>query len=101
GIRHFHVTGVQTCALPIWVRRSSRPTRSQARSARRCACWGATVAEPSTGTADSDRIVTPGADEIERAAEAALRPKRLDDFVGQRSEERRVGNERMQRRERR
>src|SRR5690606_40327485 len=27
GIRDFHVTGVQTCALPIWLRRcpSSRP----------------------------------------------------------------------------
>ncbi|UER55755.1 Holliday junction branch migration DNA helicase RuvB [Kineosporiaceae bacterium SCSIO 59966] len=32
----------------------------------------------------SDRVVTPGADDAERAAEAALRPKRLADFVGQR-----------------
>ncbi|GAA1736826.1 Holliday junction branch migration DNA helicase RuvB [Isoptericola hypogeus] len=30
-----------------------------------------------------ERLVTAGADEIERAAEAALRPKRLDEFVGQ------------------
>ncbi|WP_402465146.1 Holliday junction branch migration DNA helicase RuvB [Isoptericola aurantiacus] len=29
------------------------------------------------------RLVGAGADEVERAAEAALRPKRLDDFVGQ------------------
>src|SRR5690606_18194937 len=58
-------------------------TRSRARSARPCACWEGTVAEPSTETAGSGRVVTPGADEIERAAEAALRPKRLDDFVGQ------------------
>lgn len=29
------------------------------------------------------RVVTPGADAIERAAEAALRPRRLEDFVGQ------------------
>src|SRR5690606_41009206 len=28
GIRDFHVTGVQTCALPIW----SRPVRPSARS---------------------------------------------------------------------
>src|SRR5690349_24661392 len=29
GIRDLYVTGVQTCALPIWARRpSSRPTRS-------------------------------------------------------------------------
>jgi len=31
----------------------------------------------------SSRIVGSGADEMERAAEAALRPKRLDEFVGQ------------------
>jgi holliday junction DNA helicase RuvB len=38
-----------------------------------------------TGTESSgSRIVAPSADEIERAAEAALRPKKLDDFVGQR-----------------
>lgn len=30
-----------------------------------------------------DRFVAPGADATERAAEAALRPKRLEDFVGQ------------------
>src|SRR5690606_39811612 len=36
GIRAFHVTGVQTCALPIWVvERSGGPTgRHRARSAR-------------------------------------------------------------------
>ena len=28
--------------------------------------------------------MTGGADDVERAAEAALRPKRLEDFVGQR-----------------
>lgn len=31
----------------------------------------------------SDRFVGPEADEIERAAEGALRPRRLEDFVGQ------------------
>ena len=31
----------------------------------------------------SERIVTPAADELERAAEAALRPRRLEEFVGQ------------------
>lgn len=30
-----------------------------------------------------DRIVTEGADDVERAAEAALRPKHLKDFIGQ------------------
>jgi Holliday junction DNA helicase RuvB len=29
------------------------------------------------------RVVTPGADDAERAAESALRPRRLDEFVGQ------------------
>ncbi|MGK2348248.1 Holliday junction branch migration DNA helicase RuvB [Actinomyces sp. W5033] len=33
--------------------------------------------------AERDRFVSGGADETERAAEAALRPKRLEDFVGQ------------------
>ncbi|ACZ30691.1 Holliday junction DNA helicase RuvB [Xylanimonas cellulosilytica DSM 15894] len=32
----------------------------------------------------SERLVAGGADDVERAAEAALRPKRLDEFVGQR-----------------
>ena len=31
----------------------------------------------------ADSLVRPGADELERAAEAALRPRRLDEFVGQ------------------
>ncbi len=31
----------------------------------------------------SERIVTTSADDVERAAEAALRPKRLEEFVGQ------------------
>jgi Holliday junction DNA helicase RuvB len=31
----------------------------------------------------TERIVSTGADELERAAEAALRPKKLNDFVGQ------------------
>ena len=31
----------------------------------------------------SDRFVGPEADEIERAAEGALRPRHLEDFVGQ------------------
>ncbi|MFC4556580.1 Holliday junction branch migration DNA helicase RuvB [Georgenia faecalis] len=30
-----------------------------------------------------DEVLTAGADEVERAAEAALRPRRLEDFVGQ------------------
>ena len=33
----------------------------------------------------TERLVDPGADELERAAEAALRPRRLEEFVGQRT----------------
>jgi Holliday junction DNA helicase RuvB len=32
----------------------------------------------------TERLVQPGADDLERAAEAALRPRRLEEFVGQR-----------------
>ena len=32
----------------------------------------------------TERVVRPGADDVERAAEAALRPRSLDEFVGQR-----------------
>lgn len=32
----------------------------------------------------TERIVSPGAEDLERAAEAALRPRRLSEFVGQR-----------------
>ena len=39
-------------------------------------CWAAAVAD--------DRMVAPEAEEVERAAEAALRPRRLAEFVGQR-----------------
>ncbi|GMA25868.1 hypothetical protein GCM10025864_36270 [Luteimicrobium album] len=31
----------------------------------------------------TERLVTASADDVERAAEAALRPRRLDEFVGQ------------------
>ncbi|WNB87345.1 Holliday junction branch migration DNA helicase RuvB [Cellulomonas sp. ATA003] len=32
----------------------------------------------------TERLVQPGADDVERAAEAALRPRRLEEFIGQR-----------------
>jgi holliday junction DNA helicase RuvB len=40
------------------------------------------VAEDSGLT--TERLVQPGTDDVERAAEAALRPRRLEEFVGQR-----------------
>ena len=35
------------------------------------------------GGHEDDRLVDTAADDVERAAEAALRPKRLSEFVGQ------------------
>jgi len=39
--------------------------------------------EPEVEDWSVERMVQPGADEIERAAESALRPRRLEEFVGQ------------------
>ena len=36
------------------------------------------------GPVTTERLVRPGSDDVERAAEAALRPRRFDEFVGQR-----------------
>lgn len=47
----------------------------------RCAAWAVVVSEEEFAT---ERIVAPGADDAERAAEAALRPRRLAEFIGQR-----------------
>lgn len=41
------------------------------------------MADPFDDGANQARIVAPDASEVERAAEAALRPKRLSEFVGQ------------------
>ena len=42
------------------------------------------MAEDRSGDVDAMRIVAPDAGDLERAAEAALRPRRLSEFVGQR-----------------
>src|SRR5690625_7859437 len=47
---------------------------------RRCKSLAVIVSEE-----DLDRIVVAESDEIERAAEAALRPKTLDEVVGQKT----------------
>src|SRR5690606_40777583 len=78
-IRDFHVTGVQTCALPIL------PGRPIAGSCRRSHCVG-----------ERRRLVS-GPDGIRPAgARQPLHPRRrplAEDAVGNRSEERRVGKE--------
>ena len=40
--------------------------------------------ELTTERLPAESLVHSGADDLERAAEAALRPRRLDEFVGQR-----------------
>src|SRR5690606_21340499 len=70
-------------------RRATGPSRrrtSRACCARRSGASEARVAEPQdTEDVTSERLVEPGADDLERAAEAALRPRRLEEFVGQRT----------------
>src|SRR5690606_40505595 len=78
GIRDFHVTGVQTCALPISPRVSRRAARRGLADARRESPADPRVQAPPRGSARSG-----GA----RVAEA-LATKR-----SARSEERRVGKE--------
>lgn len=52
----------------------------------RCARSAAAVADEELVTErfDAESLVRSAADDVERAAEAALRPRRLDEFVGQR-----------------
>src|SRR5690606_29643519 len=71
-------TGATRSSRPSWGWAGTprrRRTPSARCSAGRCACWAAPVAD--------DRIVAAEAEEAERAAEAALRPRRLAEFVGQ------------------
>jgi len=53
-------------------------------SAGRCGRSAGTVADEDRDEVTTERIVAPGAEDLERAAEAALRPRRLSEFVGQR-----------------
>src|SRR5690606_39772648 len=79
GIRDFHVTGVQTCALPIlaaWLARGSASTHSRTRrgSVGNASC----VEECRSGSPSARRL------------QASL-------LIAPRSEERRVGKERRSR----
>src|SRR5690606_40478124 len=85
GIRDFHVTGVQTCALPI----SATGTRPATRT--RCAGAARVRARPCRRPLQAPAPVAPAAAGSAPAPQApvppALRP------VPARSEERRVGKE--------
>src|SRR5690606_40094440 len=82
GIRDFHVTGVQTCALPIWTRTSCGSTSAPRRRAA-----GATPA--AAAGRDAPRAAAPC-----RARPSADTPGEPRRRSGERrSEERRVGKE--------
>src|SRR5690349_22327962 len=79
GIRDLYVTGVQTCALPIW------PERSAAVSAATCsasAMFPPNKAKPPSPSATR-----------RRAQSGATVPGKAGSRVRRRSEERRVGKE--------
>src|SRR5207302_6167350 len=77
GIRDFHVTGVQTCALPIWHRQATASARY----------LGPAVLPPRCNRA----LPRPPAHAEALGYCDDLRPVRR--FVASRSEERRVGKE--------
>src|SRR5690606_40440416 len=60
GIRDFHVTGVQTCALPIWLTTSSRDhgRRPDTRPTGKTAVEKATVTAPTVQQPFSNRPAT-------------------------------------------
>src|SRR5690606_41024116 len=82
GIRDFHVTGVQTCALPIW--RSPSP-------------WVASTAATTLSIALEREPLTrqrsPAGAEASAVTSAWARESRLRKCRAPRSEERRVGKE--------
>src|SRR5690606_40772838 len=75
GIRDFHVTGVQTCALPIsawsWRRGSSSSSRRRSTSGRSCAWAGAPSSARCSPTTDphTHRTVEPKVIMIARSEE--------------------------------
>src|SRR5690606_39983625 len=87
GIRDFHVTGVQTCALPIYIARSPLKALSTGALA---------VVHSASGKPLGQAFVNPNAlicgrmlsRDIDEAIDRRFLKRRL-----QRSEERRVGNE--------
>src|SRR5436309_9277851 len=83
GIRDFHVTGVQTCALPIWPTPHRWSTRPMWRWPREAADWRCSITTPRTTT---------------RLWLVWKRSRRSAPPRAARSEERRVGKEGRSRR---
>src|SRR5690606_39860128 len=55
GIRDFHVTGVQTCALPISPSRASKRAPGDRKTSASATCVRSTSARPSTKLAERRR----------------------------------------------
>src|SRR5690606_41193411 len=92
GIRHFHVTGVQTCALPI-CRLFELPPATRVFVCHDYGQGGREVAcETSSGAQRRDNIHV--RDGIDEAAFVRVRTERDATLPVPRSEERRVGQER-------
>src|SRR5207249_9260591 len=83
GIRDRNVTGVQTCALPIYRARIVKHQARQARPRRELPC-----SQQGFTTQELDRLV-----HAHRKTQSRLEWRHLGGDVGGRSEERRVGKE--------
>src|SRR5690606_40514844 len=91
GIRVFHVTGVQTCALPIsWATWTTTPPARSA-SGRRTRCTGTTNDRPLGGRAHPP-LAAPARPHLRPAGRSGRRRPAAHAAVP-RSEERRVGKE--------
>src|SRR5690606_39337200 len=93
GMRALHVTGVQTCALPILRRKRKRPRRPRRKSKLPRRKWTPPKRRPSARRTPVKKTLRERFTELVRPATSRGRP--LDS--GRRSAERRVGRERRAR----
>src|SRR5690606_40775884 len=91
GIRDFHVTGVQTCALPI---STASPQSAPSK------CWTHAATPPWRLKCDSKTAASVAPSCPPAQAPASTKPTRCATVTRNRSEERRVGKGRRSRRSR-
>src|SRR5690606_27602316 len=72
GIRDFHVTGVQTCALPIWLGRDARQAAELYDELALALVGGTGAAERTSGSPDPTRLPNPAAMEARGTIRAVL-----------------------------
>src|SRR5690606_39294682 len=88
GIRDFHVTGVQTCALPICAAEMDEKTRSEDTVGNASMILALMWYHAGEGKGEKDMVILPYCDRL------SLMSKYLQQLVMEsRSEERRVGKE--------